>query len=71
MLLKVNIIKIYGGNTMNFQNIKNFMDRLTAELVPGNVLCMYIRGQEVFRYASGYADMENRIPMTGSELLNI
>jgi CubicO group peptidase (beta-lactamase class C family) len=56
---------------MNFQNIKNFMDRLTAELVPGNVLCMYVRGQEVFRYASGYADMENRIPMTGSELLNI
>ncbi len=56
---------------MNFQLLKNFMDHLTTEMVPGNAVCVYVRGQEVFRYASGYADLENRIPMTGNELLNI
>ena len=56
---------------MDFTYLKNFMDRLTAEHVPGNSIVVYHENKEVFRYSSGYNDVEGRIPMTGDELLNI
>ncbi len=56
---------------MDFTNLKNFMDRLTSWRIPGNSVAVYHNNKEVFRYSSGYSDMENNIKMTGEELLNI
>ncbi len=56
---------------MNFQYVKDFMNRLTAWVMPGNSICIYRNNREIFRYSSGYADLENKIPMTGDEYLNI
>lgn len=56
---------------MNFTELKNFMDRLTAWRIPGNAISVWKDGEEVFSYQSGFADLENGIPMTGEEYLNI
>lgn len=56
---------------MEFDNLKNFMDKLTNELVPGNSISVYHKNKEVFRYSSGFSDVENNIKMTGEELLYI
>lgn len=56
---------------MDFTSMKNFMDHLTDWRMPGNSIVMYHQGKEVFRYSSGYADLENKIPMQGNELFNI
>jgi CubicO group peptidase (beta-lactamase class C family) len=56
---------------MNFDAMKNLMDRLTAWRMPGNAICVYKDGKEVFRYQSGYADLENKIPMTPEHHINI
>ncbi len=56
---------------MDFNNLKQFMDRLTRSLVPGNTISVYHKNTEVYRYSSGYSDVENKIRMTGDELLNI
>ena len=56
---------------MDFKPLKNFMDRLTDGLIPGNSVSVYLKNEEVFRYSSGFADKENKIPMTGDHFLNI
>ena len=56
---------------MNFDLMKDFMDRLTSWRIPGNGISVCIDGKEVFAYNSGYADLENKIPMTNSHFLNI
>lgn len=56
---------------MDFQNLKMFMDRLTAWRIPGNVVSVYIDNREVFRYASGFSDLENGVPMGYERLFNI
>ena len=56
---------------MNFERVRQFMDHLTRTKVPGNAICIYLGGQKVFEYASGYADLETQTPMTGRELMNI
>lgn len=56
---------------MNFTEVKGFMDKLTDWIIPGNSIVIYHKNQEVFRYSSGYADVENKIKMTGDELINI
>ncbi len=56
---------------MDFNNLKKFMDRLTNWRIPGNTIVVYNKDREVFRYSSGYSDVENKIKMTGDELLNI
>lgn len=56
---------------MDFTELKNFMDRLTAWRMPGNSICVYHNNKKIFSYSSGYADVENKIPMTGEEMLNI
>lgn len=56
---------------MNFENLKGFMDRLTEWKIPGNSISVCIKNKEVFSYQSGYADVENKIPMTGDKLFNI
>ena len=56
---------------MDFTYLKNFMDHLTAQHVPGNSIVVYHENKEVFRYSSGLNDVETNTPMTGDELLNI
>ncbi len=56
---------------MDFTSVKEFLDKLTATRVPGNAISVYHKNREVFRYSSGYSDLEGKTPMTGDELLNI
>ena len=56
---------------MDFKNLKAFMDSLTTELVPGNAISVYYENEEVFRYASGYADLENKRRMSAQDLIFI
>jgi len=56
---------------VDFSYLKEFMDRLTSWRIPGNSIVVYHKNKEVFRYSSGFSDVENRIKMTGDELLNI
>ena len=56
---------------MDFSMLKDFMTRLTAWRMPGNTAVVYYKNKEVFRYSSGYSDIESKTPMNGGELLNI
>ena len=56
---------------MDFTPLKNFMDRLTSWRIPGNSISICIENKEVFNYSSGYADVENKIPMDSDKLVNI
>ena len=56
---------------MNFDNLKSFMDHLTSWRIPGNDISVWLNNEEVFRYRSGYIDVENKIPMTDDCLMNI
>lgn len=56
---------------MNFDSLKNFMDRLTLQRVPGNSIAIYQNNQEIFKYSSGYSNAEKKEEMKGNELLNI
>ncbi len=56
---------------MKFDTMKEFMNRLTEWKIPGNGVSVYYQGEEVFSYASGYADVERNVSMTTDHLLNI
>ena len=56
---------------MNFDALARFMDHLTAWRIPGNGIKVCLAGKEVFSYNSGYADVENKIPMTNDHYINI
>ena len=49
---------------MNFKKLENFMDYLTSWRIPGCGCKVYKKGELVFEYTSGYADMENKIPLS-------
>lgn len=56
---------------MDFSKLKDFMDRLTDWKIPGNSISVCIDNKEVFNYQSGYADVDNKTPMTDDKLFNI
>ena len=56
---------------MDFTALKDFMDHLTSWRIPGNGVMVCLEGKEAFSYTSGYADVENRIPMTLDHYINI
>ena len=56
---------------MDFLKLREFMNHLTAWRMPGNTISVYCDHKEVFRYSSGYSDIENGIKMNGDEILNI
>lgn len=56
---------------MNFTKIKEFMDFMASERTPSNAIAIYIENKPVFSYASGYADLENKVPLTGNEMFHI
>ncbi len=53
---------------MDFSVVRDFMDRLTDGLFPGNSIEIRLRGEKVFSYQSGYSDLEEKIKMSGDEL---
>lgn len=56
---------------MDFTHLKNFLDHMAAERSPGNAVAVYQNGKLVYKYASGYADLESETPLSGDELFNI
>ena len=56
---------------MNFTALEQFMDHLTGWRIPGNAVSVCMEGKEVFSYQSGFADVENRVPMTKDHYINI
>lgn len=56
---------------MEFENLKNFMDSLTTWRIPGNSIVVYKGGKRFFTYSSGYSNLEEKIKMDGTELINI
>ena len=46
---------------MDFTILKEFMDRLTAWRMPGNSIRVYLGQDEVFRYSSGYSNVEKEM----------
>ncbi len=53
---------------MNFAKMRAFQDRLTEWRIPGNDCMIRVGHEDVYRYQSGYADMEAGRKMTGNEL---
>jgi len=56
---------------MDFSKLKAFMDHMAEERTPGNAVKVFLNGKSVFEYASGYANLEKQIPITGEELYYI
>lgn len=56
---------------MRFELIKELLDRFTNWRIPGAAIVVKQGGKEIFKYSAGYADLENKIPMTGEETLNM
>lgn len=56
---------------MDFTPLIEFMNHITQQVAPGNAVCVYHRNAEVFRYSSGFADVEDQHPMSEDALLNI
>ena len=53
---------------MNFEPLKKFMDLWVHEFTPGCCISVYKNNKEIFKYASGYSDLDNGIRLTGNEL---
>ena len=43
---------------MNFDAMKDLMDRLTSWRIPGNAICVWKDGREVFRYLGYRGDTQ-------------
>lgn len=56
---------------MNFDIMKEFMDRLTQWRIPGNSIRVCVENKEVFTYQSGYENYEKKIKMGDDKLFNI
>lgn len=56
---------------MDFSLLKDFLQELSDNIVPGNAISVYLNGEQVFKYATGFANIEEKIPMTGDEYINI
>lgn len=55
---------------MDFTNLKNYMERMTNWIVPGNSVAVYMNNEKIFSWQTGYADRENKIPMNEDHLFN-
>lgn len=54
-----------------FEATKQFCDSLLSYGLPGFDLIVYHKGNCVLRYRNGYRDLENKLPMTGTERMNL
>ena len=54
---------------MNFENVKNYVDRMFDEYkVPGVDCIVFKEHEQVFRYCAGKSDLESGKKLDGSEL---
>ncbi|MBR5479876.1 MAG: beta-lactamase family protein [Clostridia bacterium] len=56
---------------MNFKALSELMDHLTSWRIPGNSIVVTKDGKDVFSYSSGYASLEEKIPMDPHKIINI
>lgn len=56
---------------MDFTPLEEFLDHLTGWRIPGNCVSVCLENREVFTYASGYENYEERIETSGKKLYNI
>lgn len=56
---------------MNFTPLQDFLDQITKWRIVGADLLIYIKNKPVFRYSSGYSDLENKIPVNQQALYNL
>ncbi len=56
---------------MDFQPLQDMMEELTTGRYPGNAAVVYVGGKRVFSYASGFADVRSREPMSTEHYINI
>ncbi|MBO5196102.1 MAG: beta-lactamase family protein [Clostridia bacterium] len=54
---------------MDFTSLAEFMDHLTDWRIPGNSCVVYKDRKPVFRYSSGYSDIESKKKMCGDEIM--
>lgn len=52
---------------MSFENLKNFMNDMSAEKTPSNAISIYKDGKEIFQYASGFKDLKSNKILQGNE----
>ena len=61
--------KIVKEKEMNFQKLKDTLDELVrVEHTPGVDCIVYKEHEQIFRYFTGYRDVENKIKTDGNEL---
>ncbi len=56
---------------MDFTYLKEFMDMMARERTPGCAVQVYVGGNRAFRYETGYASLERKTALTGTEHYNI
>lgn len=56
---------------MNFKPLSKFIDRITDWRIPWAEVLVLYQNQEVFRYRSGYADMEACIPIHDRQIIQL
>ena len=56
---------------MDFSKLKSFMDDMTEHMTPGHAIEVYLKGESVFRYESGYSDLEIKRPFSADDMLYI
>ena len=57
---------------MTFQPLRDFLDTYLPMLgIPGSDTSIYVKGREVFRYQSGFDNIEKRTPVNPKGLYNL
>ena len=56
---------------MNFTKVTNFLESLQDAGIPGADLAVYIKGKEVYRHRTGFADLEKHKPVAPDTLFPI
>ena len=56
---------------MDFTRVKQFMESLRDIGIPGSDLAIYLKGEEVFRYRTGFANLETQMPIAPDTLYSI
>ncbi|MBB6692761.1 beta-lactamase family protein [Cohnella xylanilytica] len=56
---------------MDFKPLSGLIDRLTSWRIPWAEVVVVHRNETVFRYRSGYVDLEEKIPIDDGRILNI
>ncbi len=56
---------------MDFTYLKEFMDMMARERTPGCAVQVYLGGERVFRYEAGYADLDSKEVLHGTEHFNV